>query len=155
MSISDLQRAIETIARMPNAHFDGPKPESLIAGAEHALGLTFPPTYRAFLSCLGCGSLGGYEFYGVIKDDFEHSGVPDAIWLTLKTRKTAGLLDTLILVSDTGYGGYYAIDLSRRAASGESPVVEWQAFDTPEVHRLIAEDFGAFLWEIVEWAQSE
>jgi hypothetical protein len=58
----------------------------------------------------------------------------------------------MILVSDTGYGGYYAIDVSQKTAGGDSPIVEWQPLDPPDTRRPIAEDFGAFFWEVVQWA---
>lgn len=155
MSMSDLERAVEMISQMRDADFIGPKSETLIIAAEQRLGLAFPPSYRKFLACLGCGDVIGCEFYGLIGEDFDNSGVPDAIWITLRNRKSAGLFDSFILVSDTGYGNYYAIDVSKKTPEGDSPVVEWQPLDSPEVRRPIAEDFGAFLLEMVQWSQRD
>lgn len=153
--MKDLEQSLDKLVASTDADFDGPKPERLIRLAEDALGLTFPPTYRMFLSRLGSGDLFGYEFYGVINEDFEHSGIPDAIWLTLDERRTADLNPSFILISDTGYGGYYAIDTSQTTPGGDNPVVEWHHFDPPEVRRFVAEDFGAFVWERIQRVAKE
>jgi len=125
MSMSDLEQAFQLIDRSGTGDFHGPKPESLIAHAEQTLGLVFPPTYRQFLSRFGCGGARGCELYGLIDDDFENSSVPDGIWLTLDERRTSQLPKSLILVSDTGDGGYYAIDVSQKTPEGDSPIVAW------------------------------
>lgn len=151
MSTADLDRALKTIELHADADFVGPRSEELIARAERALGLTFPPTYRAFLARLGCGDIPGYEFYGIVSDNFENSGIPDAIWLTLEERRSAGLPDMFILVGHNGYTGYYALDLSQPAINGECPVVEWHPDENPDHREHVAEDFGAYLWERVHW----
>lgn len=153
MSMADLERAFAEIAASHDADFAGEKPEELVVSAERALALTFPPTYRTFLRRLGCGSISGYEFYGVINNDFEHSGIPDAVWLTLDERRTANLEHSLVLVSHTGYTGYYAIDTSQKTLGGDSPIVEWQFGRQSNLNPVVAEDFGAFLWEQVQWAK--
>jgi antitoxin YobK len=153
MSMSDLESALRLIdANAAIADFAGPKPEQLVKSAETTLGLTFPPTYRTFLNRLGAGGVGGAEFYGVIRDDFEHSGVPDAIWLTLKHRKTSNTPTSFVIVSETGDGGYYAIDASQTTATGESPVVEWWpgAPNAVANRRIVADDFGSFLLQRVQ-----
>ncbi len=152
MTIHDLVSAIELINRNSKlADFAGQQPPARIASAEVALGLEFPATYREFLARFGCGGLNSLEFYGVVQDDFVNSGVPDAVWLTLDLRRTAAMPDCYILVSDTGDGGFYAIDTSQRDSSGESPVVEWwpgfpEAEDNP---RFVAPDFGTFFLDEV------
>jgi SMI1-KNR4 cell-wall len=154
MSMSDSQKAFELIDNLAGADFHGPKPESLILKAEAALGLTLPPTYRAFLSRYGCGSVSGFECYGIIDGDFENSGVPDAIWMTLRQRRSSGQPASLVLVSETGDGGFYAIDLDQKDREGESPIVEWwpQLQGATGNRRMVARDFGAFLLEQVQSA---
>ena len=66
----------------------GPRPEELVAAAERALGLEFPPGYREFVLDLGAGDVGGEEFFGVVDDGFEDSAIPDGVWLTLRERGT-------------------------------------------------------------------
>jgi len=152
MSMEDLDAAFELIElNADQADFDGPKSESLLSKAEQALGLSFPPTYRTFLSRLGCGDIAGAEFYGVIKDDFENSAVPDAIWLTISQRKSSQLPQSHIIVGSTGYGGFYAIDCSQQSDANESPVVEW--WGGPQT--TIAADFGEFFLRSIREALSE
>lgn len=149
MSMEDLDKACELIERN-EADFDGPKPDDLLEKAEIAIGLSFPATFRAFLSRLGCGDIAGAEFYGVIKDDFENSGVPDAIWLTLDKRKSSQLPNSHILVGTTGDGGYYAIDCSKSSGESENPVVEWWA--GPQQQKEVAKDFGEFFLRTIREA---
>ncbi len=118
MRFNSYSAALQRIRHAEDTHFYGPASEALIARAEGALGLAFPAS-------LGCGGIGGLEFYGLIDDDFEHSSVPDAVWLTLNRRRTTSVPDSLVLVSDTGDVGYYAIDVAQKDAHGESSVVEW------------------------------
>lgn len=155
MSMRDLEQGLEVVqSHSELADFFGNTPEWLIARAEGALGLKFPPTYREFIRNLGACSLGFAEFYGVIDSDFEHSGVPDAIWLTLDCRSISQTPESFILVSDTGDGAYYVIDVSQVDAHGESPVLEWwpglpDAVGNPA---MVAEDFGAFFLRKVKAA---
>ena len=156
MSMNDAERVFELIGNVESADFHGPKSEELIVKAERALGVTFPPTYRAFLSRYGCGSVPGYEFYGIIDDDFENSSVPDAIWLTLDERRFSRLPSSLVLISGTGDGGFYAIDLDQKEHHGESPVVQWWP-GSPNAsgnRSKIASHFGAFLLECVQRAMA-
>jgi hypothetical protein len=150
----ELNQAIQLIEELKDDDFHGPKPESLIRLAEETLGLSFPPTYRTFLSRYGCGGVEGFEVYGLVSDDFVHSGIPDAIWLTLDERETGGAPPSLIFVAHTGDGGYYAIDVSLKTPNGESPVVEWwPGFgDAVGNGRIVASDFGAFFLEQVRQA---
>lgn len=155
MSMMNLHQALQLIRdNEDQADFVGPRDESLIQAAEAALGLSFPPTYRRFLKEKGCGSIAGAEFYGIINDNFINSSVPNGIWLTLDERKTSNLPTTLILISDTGDGGYYAIDTSRRDNQGESPVIVWfPGFSNVGGEgEEVAEDFGAFILERIREA---
>lgn len=144
MSIADLNQAFELIEKNKAlVDFDGPKPLELIESAESALGMKFPRTYKLFLERLGCGDINGIEFYGVIKDDFENSSVPDAIWLTLEKRRNSGLAASLVLIAETGEGSYYAINVEEINDDGECPIVEWNP-GSPLISK-IADDFGAFM----------
>ena len=148
MSIQDVQTALALIADHGGGNFAGPRDEVLIARAEAALGLRFPPSYRAFLAALGCGDIEGFEVYGVIDSNFDASAVPNGIWLTLEERET-GLPNHLVIVSDTGDGAYYALDTSRTDAAGECPVVCEEIDGRVDT---VAEDFGTFLLEKVKAA---
>jgi hypothetical protein len=152
--MEDLDEAFELIEHNDDqADFDGPKPKDLLSKAEQALGLSFPPTYRVFLSRLGCGDIAGAEFYGVVKDDFVNSGVPDAIWLTLDERKSSQLPKSHIIIGSTVDGGYYAIDCSQQSGVNENPVVEWWA--GPQKQSTVAADFGEFFLRSIREALGE
>lgn len=157
MSTEDLHRAFGLIDRYPAyACFVGPRPPELVEKAEAVLGVVFPSTFREFVMRFGAGGFAGHEFFGVISDNFDEAGVPDGVWLTLDQRKSWGLPRQFVMVSDLGDGGYYAIDMSQAGACGEQPVVllypgAWDPDREPPVLELVAEDFGAFLLEQVEW----
>ena len=150
VSLQQLEMAFELVARSDIADFHGAKSEELIRQAENALELRFPPTYRAFVSRLGCGSLRGYEFCGLIDENFENSGIPNAVWLALRDRIDCGLPKSFIPICDTGLGGYYVIDVSRFNADGDSPVIEfWPGAPDPIGKSCVAKDFGEFFYERV------
>lgn len=146
MSIADYEKAKKRIRNSDEADFEGRKSEGLIAAAEKVLNLRFPPTYRAFLKDFGCGDIAGFEVYGVISDDFENSGIPDAVWITLKMRKSDGLPLSMVLIAESDEG-YYAIDCARDSANDEHPVIEYApgGGSVP-----VADDFGCFLLQQIE-----
>ena len=153
MSMTDLEKALAIIVSQDDADFDGPKEKSLVDSAEAALGLTFPSTYKTFLLNLGCGDIAGFEVYGVINSDYENSGIPDAIWLTLKERSDSGLSEDLILIGTRGDGAYYAIDMAQIKSDGEAPVIYWVAgAQNDRMQQVIASDFGSFLKQELEQA---
>jgi hypothetical protein len=150
MSMENLDQAFKLIQLHDDrADFDGPKSDELLSKAEQALELSFPPCYRAFLSRLGCGDIAGLEFYGVIREDFDDSGIPDAIWLTLDERTSSQLPASHIIVAETGDGGYYAIDCSD-SSNGECPVVQW--WPGANKQEMVASDFGEFLLRSIQIA---
>lgn len=154
MSMKDLEEAFELVEHNDDqADFDGPKSDNLLKKAEQTLGLPFPATYRTFLSRLGCGDIAGAEFYGVIKDDFENSAPPDAIWLTLRQRQIGQVPSSLIIVGSSGNGGYYGLDSSVSTSGGEHPVVEW--WPGPKQQSTVAKDFGEFFLRSVRKALGE
>jgi len=151
MSMADLLRAFELIDREGSfAAFDGPKDEDLIAGAEKTLGVSFPITYRTFLDQYGCGDLRGEEFYGLMTADHTRSGLPDAVWMTLKSRRRFGLPASLVIVAASANGDYFAVDCA--GTSGDGPVVRWVPGKSRVAGELepVAQDFGEFLRRRVE-----
>ncbi|AIS10581.1 hypothetical protein JM49_02500 [Pseudomonas chlororaphis subsp. aurantiaca] len=136
--------------------FDGEKSADLVDAAEITLGVIFPPSYREFLTSLGCGDAAGHEFYGVISPDFINSGVPDAIWLTLRERVDSKLPSRLVIVGAQGDGAYYALDCGRVTEGKECPVIIWwpgaseeKLIDDAEV---LAVDFGSFFLDKIKAA---
>lgn len=146
MSIEELEKAIELIEENGGGDFVGPRDFHLIKYAEEYLNVTFPPSYKRFLERYGCGDIEGIEIFGVINDDFVNSGIPDAIWLTMKHRD-AGMSDNLVLFYSTGHGPYLALDASLPNSAGEYPVV---SYDLNEDLKIVYEDFGEFLLKELE-----
>lgn len=78
-----------------------PATDELIEKAERYLDVRFPDDYRAFLKRWGTLSIGPLEFYGICKEDFVNSSVPDAIWYTQRKRQQLGLPKELVILSTT------------------------------------------------------
>ncbi|WP_418797036.1 SMI1/KNR4 family protein [Pseudomonas mosselii] len=83
-----------------------------------------------------------------------NSGVPDAVWLTLRERINSKLPSRLVIVGAQGDGAYYVLDCGRVAADSECPVIVWwpgvsdeEFIDDSEV---LATDFGAFFLVRIE-----
>ena len=147
MSKEDLIQAFDLIrAHEDDADFVGPCDEETIRKAEETLGIRFPPTYRRFIQTYGCGDIAGEEFYGILHDDFQNSGIPDAVWLTLVERQH-GLPEHLVIIYSRGDGTYYTLDASRPNTRGEYPVVAWTpGLSEPDKPlEVVASDFGEFL----------
>lgn len=145
---SSYESAIALIEAAGGGDFEGEKPDSLVAKGEAALGLTFPPSYRRFLQEFGCGSVNGFEVYGLIDDNFADSAIPNAIWLTLTERAECGLDPGFVIVGEGGDGVYLAIDTRVVDGAGESPVARISP-DSREYERIAA-SFGDFLLEEIK-----
>jgi len=74
--------------------FVGERSDELIHLGELTLGVQFPPTYKRFSKEFGAGSFDIYTYFGLIDEDFSHSGIPDAIWYTLTERIDSSLPDS-------------------------------------------------------------
>lgn len=59
MNDTVLIQLLNAIAASRSAQFHGSVSDGAIGRAEAALRLRFPPTYRAFVARLGCGSVHG------------------------------------------------------------------------------------------------
>ena len=148
MTLQDYQQAGELIEQDGGGDFEGAKPESLVAKAEFALGVTFPPSYRCFLSEMGCGDINGFEVYGLINDNFEASSIPNGIWMTLNLRKAIGLDQKYVIVGEGGDGTLHAIDTSTKANGGECPVVRLSV--DGKQSQPMAVSFGSYLLQEVQ-----
>ncbi len=145
MSMQDLTEALSIVNSYPGrGFFAGPRDPELIAAAESVLGVTFPPTYGEFLRRLGAGNFGSFEIYGITNANFDNGKIPNGIWLNVKHRKLSMLPHNLLVIGDTGDGGYYGLDLRGK---GEAPVVLFYlrgiADQQPQLEK-VAGDFGEF-----------
>ena len=99
MSKKDYLEAEQLLERNEEiCDFVGEISEEIVILAEKKLNLKFPDLYRAFILKYGAGNFGSIEIYGIIKEDFENSDIPDSIWYTLKQRKEIKLPNNLIIV---------------------------------------------------------
>ena len=152
MSIDNVKKAIFLINQHPDsADFEGVKEETLIILAEKMLDIKFPTSYRFFLENLGCGDIAGQEFYGVIKSDFRNSGIPDAIWLTMKERQESNLPKNYVIISSTGDGDYVVLDCSD---DGKNKVLLWTPGVTEQkvAFKPYYNDFGDFFFDQISTA---
>ncbi len=151
MSQESLYKAfnlLESDELYDSLEFVGERNETLISKAEKELGLKFPTEYREFLKCLGAGSVGSSEIYGVISDDFVNSCVPDMVWCTLKDRKK-GLPNNLIRIGNDELGSPH-IKVSDN--SDESTVIAYSLGFPEEAqsYEVLAESFGDYFLKQVE-----
>ena len=143
MSLERYRKARELIANAGQGDFEGPKPESLVARAEAALGLTFPPSYRQFLLDLGCGDVAGFEVLrrggrGLrrLRGPGRHLAHAGGARATVSTRASSSS-------APWGTGRYDCLDTAHLDASGEAPVVQLSAdFEDPV---KLADSFGEYL----------
>ncbi len=153
MSIQDYNNAIDLIRQNQDlSDFVGKCSEQIVKKAEETLNVVFPQSYRNFLMNFGAGNFGAEEIYGVIKDDFENSGIPDAIWFTLKQRIKSKLPPNMIVIYHTGGEEMYCLDINKTGKLGEPPVVSYAIGVDLEFQKyeIIANDFGEFLLERIK-----
>ena len=154
MSIEDYNKAVDLIQQNQElADFVGNRPDNIVNKAEVKLNLVFPQSYRMFLKNFGAGNFGSEEIYGVIKEDFENSGIPDAIWYTLKQRKEVNLPQNLLVIYHSGGEEMFCLDINKTGKDAESMIVSYvTGIDSKyQTYEIIAEDFGEFLLQRVKF----
>jgi hypothetical protein len=153
MSFREYEEAITLIEKNEESiNCIGGCSESLIKKAEERLKLSFPKSYREFLLKFGAMSFGAEEFYGIVRENFDNSRIPDAIWYTLMERKEVNLPTHLLVVYDTGSEELFCLDFHNLNSEGEPAVVvfvpgvdlEYQKYE------VISRDFGEFLLQRVK-----
>lgn len=155
MGMTDYEKAVALMQRFkehadPGDLESGGCQEELIRHAEGRLGVTFPPTYRRFLT--ECGTVGflSTEFYGIVPYNPDAEAVPNTVFPTMRLRLEASLPNHYMRVAALGNGDEYVLD-TRGAPEVEGPVVLWSLNDAKgEFIVPIASDYGAFLLERVE-----
>jgi len=144
-----LAQANEILENYPDeCDFSGGATIDDIRAAETALGLTFPESYRRFLSTLGAGSFAGAEFYGVIKGKPIGTSVPSVAWANLDLRKRPNFPNHLITTYNNGDGSLLCIDTSQMDSEKESPAILW-TFDLEQPYLKEYDSFGHLFLDIV------
>ncbi len=153
MSIQDYNIAVDLLQQNQNlSDFVGECSEYIVKKAEEKLSIEFPQSYRSFLRNFGAGNFGTEEIYGVVKEDFENSGIPDAIWFTLKQRKEINLPSNLLIIYHTGGEEMFCLDINKIGRYGEPVVVSFIIGVDLEFQKyeVIANDFGEFFLQRVK-----
>lgn len=148
MSYKDYEEAIRLIHdNHENLSCIGGRSDELIKKAEERLNLKFSNIYKDFLQNFGAMSFGAEEFYGLVREDFDNSRIPDAIWYTLVERIQVSLPDTLLVIYDTGSEELFCLDFRKLTSEGEPAVVVFvPGVDLDyQKYEIIANDFGEFL----------
>lgn len=113
--------------------------ESDIENAMRSLSVDFPESYKAFLSDLGGGDVGGEIVFGITDDE------EDVVKVT-QMERSQGLPENLVII---GFWNDTLICLDTgRMDGGECPVVE--VGDDYSITEVIADTFGKFLYEYLD-----
>ncbi|MCI0463090.1 MAG: SMI1/KNR4 family protein [Gemmataceae bacterium] len=136
--MSDERAIVEAITELvrpwqgPLLHFSGPVSPDEVAWAEQELGVTFPPSYRAFVLHFGSGRILHYRFLGV------HS---ESLWgdvVAVNHLAFPRLPRHLIRVAETLDEHSFHLDTSERDEDGECKVC---AYGPGAVGRVVADTF--------------
>ncbi|MBS1118003.1 MAG: cell-wall [Deltaproteobacteria bacterium] len=164
--MSDPIELVERVRRRLTEHENpfqiaGPVPEAAISAAEAALGVTFPPSYRAFLRTFGKIAIPPHlgivhDFVGVAEPSppapdgsNAGNGGHDVVGRTLSARVERKLGDHLIVVAmGAQFQEWFCLDISRPTASGEYPILMFDARDNA-LDQQFYEDFGQMFQEVM------
>ena len=153
MSYKDYEKAIKLIEENEDLKDDiGGCLPKLIEKAEKKLNLKFPKSYTEFLLKFGVLSFGSEEIYGIVREDFDNSRVPDAIWYTLVERREVKMPEWLLVIYDTGSEELFCLNFNSINDEGEPSVVSFVPGVEIEhqTYEKIAKDFGEFLLSRVQ-----
>ncbi|MGA7614911.1 MAG: SMI1/KNR4 family protein [Thermoanaerobaculia bacterium] len=122
----------------------GPATEAMVSDAEHTLGVTFPPTYRAFLRRYGAVQGRGFWIAGLAsRSESNQPYWSDLVTDTLSARASGnGLIPpSYVAIADDGGDYTFFLDTSVVDSRGECPIIAMG----PGVDALvIAPDFAEF-----------
>lgn len=125
--------------------------EDIIKKAQLVLGIQFPEDYKLFLSCFGALTFGSIEIYGVFREDFENSGVPDAVWATLNERKLVNMPKHLVIIYNSGMGEMYCMNYKDLNSNNEPKITSYfPGFsEDAQKNEVLYDSFGEFLLDMV------
>jgi len=129
--------------------------EADIAAAEEALGMTFPPSYRHFLTQIG--GLAIPRHLGVVHHFVGLSPLPPdgkgAVDHTLAARNERKLPPHLLVVGmGADFQEWFCLDVNRESESGEYPVLLFDARDNA-LDQQFYPDFGQMLREVLGFVE--
>lgn len=129
----------------------GGAPKDIIKKAQITLDLEFPEDYKLFLSHFGALTFGSVEIYGVFREDFENSGVPDAVWATLNERSLVNMPNYLVVIYNSGMGEMYCMNYKDLNDANEPKITSYFPgfVDAAQENEVLYDSFAEFLLDIV------
>jgi cell wall assembly regulator SMI1 len=132
----------------------GPASEEAVASAEERLGISFPPSYRAFLRRFGQLALPAqlavvHDFLGLLPAAGDGD---DVVSRTLAARESNSLSPGLVVVGIGAQANeWFCLDAAR-ATGDELPVVLFDARDN-QLDQVFYDDFESMVREVLEFLE--
>ena len=120
-----------------------PATPEAIAQAEAALGVTFPPSYKAFLARYGAMSFIDVTISGIIDNGLDQEG--GSVVADTTRFRSEWRLPIHYVVIQPNYQAPYCLDTRKPDAAGECPAVCYEV--------LPARDSGAIARSFAEWVE--
>jgi hypothetical protein len=121
--VEDLVNKVK--ARGHDPWISGPAAPDAVAMIEKIIGRSLPPSYVSFLLSHGSISIDDNSVSGIVDSNNIDDGRGAVLCDTIVLRSEGGLPDGFLVVGPHEVGGY-CIDLDRRRADGECPVVNFE-----------------------------
>ena len=125
--------------------FTGAVSAEVIKTAEKQLNVTFPESYKAFLSDFGAGDVGGEVILGIVKDE-ELDSELNMLEIT-GVEYENGLPEGMVIIYYDHCNDMICCLDTNRMNNQECPVVILN--DKYEVAEVIADSFGKFMYQMV------
>ncbi|EHR7112523.1 SMI1/KNR4 family protein [Listeria monocytogenes] len=126
--------------------------DTIIEKAQVVLNVNFPEDYKTFLADYGALTFGSIEIYGVFKEDFEDSGIPDAVWSTMNERKLVDMPKHLTILLNTGMGELYCLNFAVLNSHNEPKVTSYYPGfpEKSQQNEVLYDSFGEFLLDMIK-----
>ncbi|EFR92250.1 SMI1 / KNR4 family, partial [Listeria innocua FSL S4-378] len=108
--------------------------------------------YKTFLADYGALTFGSIEIYGVFKEDFEDSGIPDTVWSTMNERKLVDMPKHLTILLNTGMGELYCLNFAVLNSHNEPKVTSYYPGfpEKSQQNEVLYDSFGEFLLDMIK-----
>ncbi|EPC4765968.1 SMI1/KNR4 family protein [Listeria monocytogenes] len=126
--------------------------DTIIEKAQVVLNVNFPEDYKAFLADFGALTFGSIEIYGVFKEDFENSGIPDTVWSTMNERKLVDMPKHLTILYNTGMGELYCLNFANLNSYNEPKITSYYPGfpEKSQQNEVLYDNFGEFLLDMIQ-----
>ncbi|EAF7125109.1 SMI1/KNR4 family protein [Listeria monocytogenes] len=126
--------------------------DAIIEKAQVVLDVNFPKDYKTFLADYSALTFGSIEVYGVFKEDFEDSGVPDIVWTTINERKLVDMPKYLLILHNTGMGELYCMNFADLNSHNEPRITSYYPGfpEKAQQNEILYDSFGEFLLDMVQ-----